>query len=143
MKLKIFTLRFCEKQEGFNDDELQQFTVDKEIIEFAQHFFTLEKQPFLTVIISYRDKPPENGYKSVHKQDPRAELDERERQLYDVLRNWRTVRAKQEGVPPYIIANNKQIASIVKLNVKSKKDFDGIEGFGEAKITRYQEGRSE
>jgi superfamily II DNA helicase RecQ len=139
LKLKVFTFRFGENTEGFNDEELQQFTMDKEIIEFAEHFFTFDKRPYLTVIISYRDKPPGNTYKSVRKQDPRSELDERERQLYDVLRNWRAARTTQEGIPPYMIANNRQIAGMVKTNVKSKKDFNGIEGFGEAKITRYAE----
>jgi len=38
-----------------------------------------------------------------------------------------------------MIANNRQIAGMVKANVKNKKDFNGIEGFGEAKITRYAE----
>ncbi len=139
MKLKIFTFRFCENTEGFNDDELQQFSVEKEIIEFAEHFFTFEKRPYLTVILSYRDKPSGSTDKSVRKQDPKSELDEQEKQLYDVVRKWRAARATQEGIPPYMIANNKQVASMVKLKVKIKKDFDGVEGFGEAKITRYAE----
>lgn len=62
-----------------------------------------------------------------------------ETQLYDILRNWRAARATQEGIPPYMIANNRQIAVMVKTNVKSKKDFIGVEGLGEAKIARYAE----
>ncbi len=139
MKLKIFTFRFCENTEGFNDDSLQQFTADKEVVEFSEHFFTFEKLPYLTVILSYRDKPSGNTNKGARKQDPKGELDEREKQLYDVVRNWRAARATQEGIPPYMIANNKQVASMVKLKVRSKKDFDAVEGFGEAKIAKYAE----
>ncbi len=139
MKLKVFTFRFCENIELFNDDELQQLTADKEIIEFTDHFFTFEKRPYLTIIVSYRDKPTVNTGKSARKQDPRSELDERERELYDALRNWRAARATQEGIPPYMIANNRQIAGMIKSGVKCKKDFETVEGFGEAKITKYAE----
>ncbi|GAX60891.1 superfamily II DNA helicase [Candidatus Scalindua japonica] len=139
MKLKIFTFRFCENTGGFNDDKLQLFSMEKEIIEFAEHFFTFEKRPYLTVFLSYRDKPSGSTNKGVRKQDPRSELDEHEKLLYDVVRKWRAARATQEGIPPYMIANNKQVASMVKLKVRSKKDFDAVEGFGEAKISRYAE----
>ena len=39
MKLKLFTFRFSESSDGFNDEPLQKFTADKEVVEFTNHFF--------------------------------------------------------------------------------------------------------
>lgn len=55
MKLKVFTFRFSEKADGFDDRPMQEFIVDKEVIEFTEHFFVHEKTPFLTVLLAYRD----------------------------------------------------------------------------------------
>ena len=42
MKLKVFTLRFSDSTEGFDDQPLQEFIADKEVIEFSEHFFIHE-----------------------------------------------------------------------------------------------------
>ncbi len=121
----------------FNDDDLQQFLEEREIVEFVDHFFTFEKLPYLTIIVSYRDKVSRSGKTVDRKKDPRRELDEQEKKLYDTLKSWRAVRASQEGIPPYLIANNRQIACMIKLNAKNKIDFSEIKGFGEARIDKY------
>jgi len=54
LKLKVFTFRFSESAEGFNDEPLQEFIADKEVIEFSEHFFVHEKTPYLTLLLSYR-----------------------------------------------------------------------------------------
>lgn len=55
------------------------------------------------------------------------------------MRAWRAAKAKQEGIPPYMIANNKQLASMVKQRAMTKADLAGINGIGDAKIARYGE----
>ena len=55
MKLKIFTLRFSDTANGFDDKPIQEFTADKEAIEYTEHFFIHDKTPYLTVLLSYRD----------------------------------------------------------------------------------------
>ena len=139
MKLKVFTFRFSESKDGFNDEHMQEFISEKEVIEFRDHFFVHEKTPYLTVLISYRDISPGEKRKSYQRKDPRNELDENEHKVYDALRAWRAARASQEGIPPYMIANNSQIARMVKLRAKSKADFSKVKGIGEAKIARYGE----
>ena len=105
MKLKIFTFQFSDGANGFDDKPLQDFIADKEVIDFSEHFFIHEKIPYLNILISYRllnhdEKRRDRG------QDPRKELDEKEKEAYDALRAWRAARARQEGLPPYMIANN-------------------------------------
>ena len=139
MKLKVFTFRFSENADGFNDEPMQEFIADKEIIEFSEHFFVHEKTPYLTVLISYRDISKNERAKLNRKFDPRKELDSREKETYDVLRAWRAERAKKEGIPPYMIANNKQIGDMVKLRAKTRADLARIKGIGDAKTSQYGE----
>ena len=139
MKLKVFTFRFSESTDGFDDKPMQDFIVDKEVIEFTEHFFIHEKTPYLTVLLSFRDLPPDERRKRHRGKDPRKELDQRERNIYDALRTWRATRAKQEGIPAYMIANNRQLAEMIKSGIKSKADLSAVRGIGEAKVTQYGE----
>jgi len=137
LKLKIFTLKFSPSTEGFNDQPLQEFIVDKEVIDFTDHFFIHEKIPYLLILLSYRHISQGEKRMLNRRQDPYSALDAREKEAYDALKAWRAARAKQEGIPPYMIANNKQIARMITQKAMIKADFDKISGFGEAKIAKY------
>ena len=139
MKLKIFTMRFSESVDGFDDSPMQEFISDKEVIEYTEHFFIHDKTPYLTVLLSYRDIAPDEKRRLNRRNDPRDELDEKEKETFDALRNWRAARAKQDGMPPYMIANNKQLAKMVKLKAATKADLGKVNGIGEAKIEKYGE----
>jgi superfamily II DNA helicase RecQ len=139
VKLKVFTFRFSESLDGFDDEPLQNFLSNKEIIEFHHHFFIHAKTPYLTVIIAYRDQTPKGTQKHARKPDPRQRLDDFEKETYDALRTWRAARAVQEGIPPYMIANNKQLAHMVRLKAASKSDLSRVSGIGDAKIEKYGE----
>jgi superfamily II DNA helicase RecQ len=139
LKLKVFTFGFSESSHGFDDVPLQEFIAEREVIEFSEHFFIHEKTPYLTIIISYREISHDEKGKVSRKHDPRSELDDKERNAYDALRVWRSARAKQEGIPPYMIVNNMQIAKMIKLKAMTKSDLAGIRGIGEAKTSAYGE----
>jgi superfamily II DNA helicase RecQ len=134
VKLKIFSLRFAD---GFDDAALQAFIADKEVIEFSEHFFVHERTPYLTVIVSYREIAADERRRGFPRDNPRNELDESEAKAYDALRVWRGVQARQDGVPPYMIVNNGQIARLVKLRAATKADLAKVNGIGEQKIEHY------
>ncbi len=66
-------------------------------------------------------------------------LSESDQGLFNILRDWRSERCKKEGVPPYIIFNNNQLAEIVKQKPQSKVDLLKISGIGNAKTEKYGE----
>ena len=139
MKLKIFTLRFSDSANGFDDTPIQEFTADKEVIEYTEHFFIHDKTPYLTVLLSYREFASDEKQKVYRRSDPRLELDGLEKEAYEALRAWRAAKAKQEGIPPYMIANNKQLAKIVRLKAGTKADLAKVSGIGDAKIQQHGE----
>jgi ATP-dependent DNA helicase RecQ len=137
MKLKVFTLRFSGSTEGFDDKSLQEFIAGKEVIEFSEHFFIHENTPFLTILIAYRSIESLESRRYVKQADPRIEFDGVEKEAYDALRAWRAAAAKMEGIPPYMIATNKQVAQIVRIKPASREALGKVEGIGEAKIAKY------
>lgn len=64
-------------------------------------------------------------------------ITEAEVPLFNTLREWRSARCKHDGVPPYVICNNRQLAAIVKSRPQSLAELGQVEGFGEAKLRSY------
>ena len=68
-----------------------------------------------------------------------AELSERDRGLFDILRNWRVDLAKAKGVPPYVIFHDKTLAAIATERPCDLAELRLISGVGEKKAGRYGE----
>jgi len=57
--------------------------------------------------------------------------------LYQRLREWRKAKAEAQGVPVYVIANNRQLLDLVRLPPRSVEALRQIRGFGKKRIARY------
>jgi ribonuclease D len=55
------------------------------------------------------------------------------------LRSWRGRTAKREGMPPYLICNNRQLAALAARRPDCVAALREIEGLGEAKAERWGE----
>jgi translin len=64
-------------------------------------------------------------------------LDSSEKEIYKALAEWRSRKANEENLAPYIIAHNSMLNQIVKLHPKMPKDLGAIKGFGERRINKY------
>lgn len=148
MRLKIFTLRYSPRLEKFDDEELYRFLVDKEIVEIRDHFFMYENTPHWAVMALYnsnRNELPRSGGKNSDKsidkrnskEDYRELLKDENMPLFNTLRDWRSEKAKSEGVPPYIICTNHQLALMVEKNADSLNALSQIEGFGKSRVEKY------
>ena len=143
MQVKVLTLRFCKLTETFNDTALQAFIKDKEVISIRDHFFEQLGIPYLTLVVIYRLSPvadavsPGSSEKVKPDESWKELLTEAEMPLFNTLRNWRNERAKRDGIPPYIILTNRQLAVIVKARPESVAQLGEIEGIGTAKLEHY------
>ena len=91
------------------------------------------------VLLAYRSLADDERRRPIRIPDPRLDLDVTERETFDALRTWRAARARLEGIPPYLIATNKQLAKMITLKATSRTVLSSIEGIGEAKAARYDE----
>lgn len=144
MLVRIFTLTFNSAQGGFEDSELREFMRDKEIIAITDHLFIRNEIPYLTLIVKYypfrKEVQPENKSSSNKRDESwKDDLSEADMGVFNLLRDWRSERCKKEGVPPYILFNNKQLAEVVKMRPQSSADLLKIEGIGKAKAEKYGE----
>jgi len=68
-----------------------------------------------------------------------TDLSERDKDLFELLRNWRVEIAKAKGVPPYVIFHDKTLATIATERPADATELLQISGVGEKKAGRYGE----
>lgn len=64
-------------------------------------------------------------------------LDEVARALFEALRRVRMERARQEGVPPYVIASDRTLRDVARLRPRTLEELEQAHGIGPAKAQRY------
>lgn len=143
--IKIFTLPFNPQLGVFDDEELNNFTKDKELISVSDYFFQRNETFYLTLVVKYRQTAPfavSTLREKIQERSPGNEewrklLNDESMPLFNTLRQWRSEKSKKEGVPPYIILNNKQLAEVCRKRPQSKYDLMKIDGIGKAKVEKY------
>ena len=144
MLIKVMTLPFSSAYGGFNDEELRAFLSDKELISANDYIFTKVDVPYLTMVLKYfpyriEVDQPQGAKKPVGggEEEWRKMLSEEQMGLFNLLRDWRSKRCKKDGVPPYIVLNNRQLALIVKMRPQSLAELAKVEGIGKKKIDSF------
>ena len=142
MQVRIFTLRFNPATDGFDDAVVTSFLADKELLAMDNHFFLKDGIPYLTLVVSYRTTALPSIPETLRPEQKRDEswresLTEADWPLFNTLRTWRSETAKREGIPPYVIANNRQLAEVAKVRPQTLAALGGIDGFGEAKLAKH------
>lgn len=139
--VKIFTIPFSKSSETFFEDDLNQFLLNKKVNSIKAEFFKNRENFYWTVFIdcdTVIEEFKNKKEKGIDKQDqPQLKLDEKDELLLKRLKEWRKQRAEKEGIPVYIIANNKELLAIVQSKPKSKEALKQIKGYGKKKIEKY------
>ena len=146
MNVRVFTLRYDGVLCGFDDGVVREFTADKEVHSIHDHAFVHQGVPHLTLVVFYHHVAGENsvpnGKNRAGNAEPRNDswrkiLSPATMPLFNTLREWRAGKAKAEGVPPYFIVTNQQLAEIVRDRPESAAGLGRIEGIGKGKLDRY------
>jgi ATP-dependent DNA helicase RecQ len=59
--------------------------------------------------------------------------------LFEALRSWRRERAKEQGVPPYVIFHDSTLRDVSARRPASLSELSVIEGIGDTKLERHGE----
>jgi superfamily II DNA helicase RecQ len=137
MLVRIFTLKFHTATEQFDDETLQEFIKDKEVLSIREHFFMNRETPYLVLVVTYLPGADISARFEKTKETWRESLTNEQIPVFDALRDWRAERAKQDGVPLYIILKNQQLAQIVLDRPTSLAGLGKIQGIGKAKLEKY------
>jgi superfamily II DNA helicase RecQ len=142
MLIRTFTLSFDPHFPGFDDRDLRQFLIGKRVLEIRDQFFTCHEMPYWSVMVLYEpasdgDELPNAKQENADRFKYRNQLSEKQKSIFDALRDWRNEKGKSEGVPPYIISTNEQLAEIVVREPKNLEELKAVVGFGESRVRKY------
>jgi hypothetical protein len=146
--LKVFTIKFESNLESFNDSILANFLSDKTVVRWESHFFTNKNEHYWTVIVEYTSLSTPSAPLSIKKEKKKNEeykkiLTGNDWPLFKRLREWRSEKGKAQGVPPYIILTNVQLAHISATRPQSLNALQEIQGVGNAKKQKYGDDKKE
>jgi len=144
MCARILTLRYDPLLDAFDEGPLGDFLKDRRVIGLRDHFFLTEAGPRLVLVLRYEPHEEVEGpgrepgeKKKANSEKWRELLTPADLPLFNTLREWRRERAHRDGVPPYVICTNKQLALLVRARPQSLAKIGEVEGFGKGKIERF------
>lgn len=141
MKVKVFKIRIPEEFLYKDQKMLDDFLEANEIMKVETAFVSEER--YWSVILYFEDlKPAKNTVKEPKTVKYSAEsetLNIDEEKILDALKLWRSEKAKEQNLPTYFIASNKELVSVAKYKPAKKEELLEIKGFGKHKIENYGE----
>ncbi|WP_374464123.1 HRDC domain-containing protein [Chryseobacterium sp.] len=141
MKVKVFKIRLPEEFLYKDQKMLDDFLEANEIMKVETAFVSEER--YWSVILYFEDlKPVKSTVKEPKGVKYSAEsetLNMDEEKILDALKLWRSEKAKEQNLPTYFIASNKELVSVAKYKPAKKEELLEIKGFGKHKIENYGE----
>ena len=138
MKLKIFKIRLAEEHIEMDEKSMNDFMKNHEIFEMSSQMLS-DQEKFWSILIRYEEKKTvvqEVAQESYIPADPEY-LSSDEIKMLDSLKLWRSDKAKEQNIPHYMIASNKELFAVVKFKPAKKEELIEIKGFGKYKIENF------
>lgn len=138
MKVKIFKIRLDAGFLAADQDKLDTFLADHQVIKFESAFVNNEE--YWSVIVYYETGGilVKESKSEKYAAEP-TDLSSDEYKILECLKLWRTEKSREEKIPAYFIATNKELWSIAKYKPVKKEELKDIKGFGRHKIENYGE----
>ena len=141
MKVKVFKIRLPEEFLYKDQKMLDDFLEVNEIIKVETAF--VNDECYWSVILYFEVlKLTKNTVKEPKVVKYSAEndfLNTDEEQILNALKLWRSEKAREQNLPTYFIASNKELISVAKYKPAKKEELLEIKGFGKHKIENYGE----
>ncbi|MCP4111647.1 MAG: hypothetical protein GY749_40020 [Desulfobacteraceae bacterium] len=134
---KIITIPFDRNINGFNEELLNNFLLNKNIKSFRTEFFEDGSDKYWTIFLEYDHAASMRPRSKPVKTDIEEDLNEQQKLLLEKLIQWRKQTAEKEGNPAYMIGTNQEFVEIVKTTPKTLEALGAIKGFGKKKVAAY------
>ncbi|WP_142723068.1 HRDC domain-containing protein [Chryseobacterium sp. ON_d1] len=141
MKVKIFKIRLPEEFLYKDQKMLDDFLEAHEIMKVETAFVSEER--YWSVILYFEalklTKNTVKEPKAVKYSAENDSLNTDEERILDALKLWRSEKAREQNLPTYFIASNKELLSVAKYKPAKREELLEIKGFGKHKIENYGE----
>jgi len=135
LKYQIFFIPAIDGEA--NAAELNRFYSQHRVVEVEKHFVNNGHDSFWSFCVGYLDTDNRKGANLRSRIDYREILNEADFAVYAKLRTVRKQLAEADGVPPYAVFTNEQLATMVTEKIKSKNAMKAIDGVGDTRIAKY------
>lgn len=152
MKCKTFKIHLRDDAPDSGEAKLNKFL---ETIAVRQTFAAVVADEYWSILVFYEDASggaqvqddfpaPATARQSAakptetEKPAPLSLTPEQENK-FNLLKHWRNTRANEDGLPPYMIAQNESLMQIAAADIETIEDFLDIKGFGEKRAQKYGE----
>jgi len=124
------------------EDEMNAFVRSHKVLAVNRQLVDAGSSSFWTFCVEYVDgqlpASVEPGRAASRGEvDYRKVLSEADFAVYATLRELRKELAQADGVPPYQVFNNRQLAEMVQKKMRTKSDLRSLPTVGEARIEKY------
>jgi superfamily II DNA helicase RecQ len=147
LRVRVLTLRYDPLLDCFDERPLMELQASETVIGIRDHAFVLDGMPRLALVLECSSPPAAIQPTTTGRESRRQSEGEKWRELlqpgdeptFESLRAWRRERARRDGVPPYVVATNRQLALLVRARPTSLAAMGEVEGFGKGKLSRFGE----
>ena len=140
MKVQLFKIRLSDEFIYADQNVLDRFLQENNILKY-ETAFVKDEDSYWSVVLYYEElklQVNESKPKKYSVQND-TELSSDEIKILDSLKLWRSEKAKDQKLPVYFIATDKELFSIAKYKPAKKEELLEIKGFGKHKIENYGE----
>lgn len=143
MNVKVLKIRIADEFLLQDQKMIDDFLNNHEIIKVETAF--VHEENFWSVVLYFNEYKTEISKNTV--KDSKAmkysaddeTLTSDEIEILEALKLWRSEKAKEQNLPSYFIATNKELISVAKFKPAKKQELLEIKGFGKHKIENYGE----
>lgn len=136
MRLHFVTVPIHDSEAA--EEELNRFLATHRVIAVERHLVVDGARSAWAVCVTWVEGARAEGDGAKKgRVDYRERLNEAEFALFVRLRDARKKAAEQEGVPPYAVFTNEQLAEMVRRRPASATELAQVEGVGAARVEKY------
>ena len=143
MNIKVLKVRIADEFLLQDQKMIDDFLNNHEIIKVETAF--VHDENFWSVVLyfnEYKTDVKKNTVKDAKAAKYSADddtLNSDEIEILEALKLWRSEKAKEQNLPSYFIATNKELISVAKYKPAKIEELLDIKGFGKHKIENYGE----
>lgn len=140
MQLRTFHIRLTKEHLTTDQEMLNSFMQSISVHKTCEEL--INGQPnYWSILIFYEflDQQTQNQRSSEITEDTIKNLTPEEKNMYELLKQWRRQKAEELSMPSFIICHNFELLMLVKAKPRSIEELFKIKGFGTRKVTSYGE----
>ena len=143
MNIKVLKVRIVDEFLLQDQKMIDDFLNNHEIIKVETAF--VHDDNFWSVVLyfnEYKTDVKKNTVKDAKAAKYSADdemLNSDEIEILEALKLWRSEKAREQNLPSYFIATNKELISVAKYKPAKIEELLDIKGFGKHKIENYGE----